>query len=150
MKRESVWAGIADAFVRPFSKGNLKRFLLGLLFLIVPFLFFIADGDAFLMAAGRGKKFGERVRMGLKILLVRLLYAGPVLLIYGIDILLCSYFSSMPLLVSILIVFLLCLFIIRFLILSPVAACCLALGAPMKIAASGREMKRTVSGSLGR
>ena len=150
MKRESVWAGIADAFVRPFSKGNLKRFLLGLLFLIVPFLFFIADGDAYLMAAGRGRKFGDRVRMGLKILLVRLLYAGPVLLIYGIDILLCSYFSSMPLLVSILIVFLLCLFIIRFLILSPVAACCLALGAPMKIAASGREMKRIVSGSLGR
>ena len=150
MNRESVFAGIADAFARPFAKGNLKRFLLGLLFLIVPFLFFIADGDAYLMAAGRGQKFGDRVRMGLKILLVRLIYAGPVLLIYGIDVLLCSYFSSVPLFVMILLIFLLFIFILRFLVLSPAAACCLALGAPMKIAANGREMKRVVSGSLGR
>ena len=150
MNQESVWAGLGDAFTRPFSKGNPGRFFLGLLFLLVPFLFIIADGDAHLMAAGRGKSLSDRVRMGLKILLVRLIYAGPVLLIYGIQVLLTSYFETMPLMVPALLILLQCLFVMRFLILAPVAACCLALGAPMKIAANGKEMKRIVSGSMGR
>ena len=150
MKTETVFAGIADAFVRPFAKGTLKRFLMGVLFMLIPLAFIIADGDAYAMAAGWKGRLNDRAKLGLKILLVRLLYGAPALLVYGAMTFLGTYYESMPLLVPTVLVFLLSIFVLRFLILSPVAACCLALGAPLKIAANGREMSRVVSASFGR
>ncbi len=150
MASESFFKGLADSFARPFTKTNLKRLPLGLLFMALPFTSFIAEGDAYSMAAGESASFGRRVRLGLKMILVRLLYAGPPLFFYGVDLILCSYFRTMPLLVSMLLILLISISLIRFLVLSPIACCALALGAPFKVAASGKEMKRIVSASFGR
>ena len=146
MKQNSFFRDLGDAFVRPFAPANWLRTLLGLLFCYLPFTYFIALGDAYSMAAGTREGWGSRAKLGFKILIAELLLAAPVLLVYGVCFLLGAAFDSIPLAVSVALVILTAILAVRCLLLAPIAACCLALGAPLRVAVSGRELKSVLSG----
>ena len=150
IRSDTFFSSLADSFLRPFSGGNLKRTILGILFTMLPFASFIARGDAYSMAAGNDDKLGQRAVLGLKMFLAGLIYAAPALFVYGVHILLCSLFLEIPLWISAALVCLTAVFAVRYVVLTPIACCALALGAPVRVAVSAREMKSIVSLSFGR
>ena len=141
---------LALAFSRPFGRGGWKAMLFSFVALLVPIAGYAAQGAAYSVAAGRRENVRGWLRLGLRILAADLLLAAPALLTYEVIQLSNAYFASMPLLVRTAMLLVMLLFIARLLVLMPAAACCLALGAPMRIAVSGSELKRVISGSMGR
>ncbi len=141
---------ISDAFVRPFTKDGLRHLLFSLLFNILPFTFFISQGAAYSLASGEKRGPGAWAKLGLKMLAADILYAGPAILFYGVYAVLLRFFATFPLIIAVVLMAAMGFFAIRALLIMPVANCCIALGAPVRVAVSAKEMKSVISGSFWR
>ncbi len=150
MKKDTFGRDVALAFSRPFSGKGLMALLLSFIFNLIPLLSFISRGVTYSFSAGGSRRFGSCVGLGLKIFVTRLLLAAPALLVYAAATLINSYFASLPMAIYIALMFLFVLFSVRTVMLMPLAACCLALGAPVRYAVNGRALRAILSGSMGR
>ena len=149
MNNRSFFRDVADAYSLPFRKQGIKAFLFSFLFTLIPVTSFIGEGAAYSAAAGRRGGIGEWTKLGLKIIVIRILYAAPAVAVYGLYTLLATYlFLGFGF--QFILLFLLILFATRALVLIPVASCALAMGAPLKIAVNGKEMNSIITGSMGR
>ena len=134
---------LAQAFSRPFRSGG-KHMLLSLLFLLLPVTSFISRGAAYGFAAGRRDGPGGWAKLGLKILAAQLLLAAPAIFFYAVYKTFDALYEAMPLWFHLLMTAALLYTGVRTAVLSPVSACCLALGAPLRTAVNGKELKSIV------
>lgn len=141
---------LALAFRRPFRRDGWKALLLSLLFLLIPCTGFISRGTAYAVAAGRRDGVGIWAKLGLKILAAQVLLAAPAIFFFAVYKTFQALFETMPFWFHLLMTVALLWSGVRTAVLSPVSAGILALGAPLRTAVSGRELKSIVSLSMGR
>ena len=149
MNKRSFFRDVADAYSLPFRKQGLKAFLFSLLFTVIPVTSFIGEGASYSAAAGRKEGIGAWTKLGLKLILIQLVYAAPAIAAYGLYAILLTYLI-LGNAIQLILVFIFLLFMTRALLLIPVASCAVALGAPIKVAVNGKEMNSIISGSFGR
>lgn len=139
---------IGRAFSRPFSGIGLRRLLFTVIGMLIPFVGYVAQGAAWSLAVGRRDGVRGWLKLGWQILLAELFLAAPAFLAYGLILLAGARVASMAGILYLLLQLALICAAVRLIVLMPAAACCLALGAPLRVAADGKEMKRVVSGCM--
>ena len=140
---------IGRAFSRPFTRNGLPRLLFTVIGMLIPFIGYVAQGAAYSLAAGRRDGWRDWLKLGWRILLAELLLAAPAFLVFALILLAGAYVQSMAAIFHLLLLFALSLAAVRWVVLAPAAACCLTLGAPLRVAADAKELKRVVSGCIG-
>ncbi|MBQ4384250.1 MAG: tripartite tricarboxylate transporter TctB family protein [Firmicutes bacterium] len=146
--KTGFWSDFAGAFTRPFRKENRGATLQTLIFMLIPFAGFIGIGAAYTLQSGGRRSIGRYAKTGLKITLAHVLLAAPVLLIYAVQLLLSAYFSAYPFYISLIFLAAYVFFIVRLLVLMPIASCSVAYGMPLREAVNGRQLKSILGGCV--
>ena len=146
--KTGFWSDFAGAFTRPFRKENRGVTLQTLIFMLIPFAGFIGIGAAYTLQSGGRRSIGRYAKTGLKITLAHVLLAAPVLLIYAVQLLLSAYFSAYPFYISLIFLAAYVFFIVRLLVLMPIASCSVAYGMPLREAVNGRQLKSILGGCV--
>lgn len=147
----SIFSDIKQAFSRPFKKENKKNLITAFILMLIPCLGFIAESMTFGYAAssqlGSAKK---NVKNGMKILIVTFIHSLPAVFFYYLLKFIYGWMPQMYEIVLVVLAGFTLYFTVRAVLLIPIAACSVILGAPVKIASDPKEMMAVLSGCIGK